>query len=78
MERKTYMVGQKNPSVCTSTSFVNAFSLCACYYMPKTVVPVRDCESNETRWFSNRIDRNGNHRCYCEHNGPNGKIIAFH
>lgn len=75
---KYYAVGKKNPSIYEATDFVSAFSLCSCWYMPKTVVPVTDCESNETRWFSNRIDRNGNHRHYLEHSGPQGKILAIY
>ena len=74
---KTYTVGKNNLTI-QAGGFLSAYMLTCNWFNPKNAVHVTDCESNEMRWFSNRIDRNGNHRCYCEHNGPNGKIIAFH
>lgn len=74
---KTYTVGKNNLTV-RAGGFLSAYMLTCNWLNPKTVVPVTDCESNETRWFSNRIGRNGNHQHYLEHTGPQGKILAIY
>jgi hypothetical protein len=73
---KTYAVGKNNLTV-QAGGFLSAYMLTCNWFSPKNAVPVTDCETNETRWFSNRIDRNGNHQHYLKHSGPQGKILAI-
>lgn len=73
---KLYLVGQNRRPI-EASSPKAAYRL-YCWTHPQTCVPVTDPESNETRYFSRTLTRTGNVRNICEHNGPNGKIIAFY
>ena len=74
---KTYIVGKNNLTV-QAGGFLSAYMLTCNWFNPKNAVPVTNCETNETCYFSRTLDRSGNLSHILEHTGPMGKIIAIY